>query len=114
MQLRKHRTENVTICKKVYQSLYNQVAQILTISNLIADEMSEINKDLQRENYWANIETVDLLDCWSDFYFEKGRFPGSQELTMVPQAEIPKFVKTYMPLSPTDVYQNLKEQMQKD
>ena len=51
MQLRKHRTENVTICKKVYQSLYNQVAQILTISNLTADEMSEINKDLQRENY---------------------------------------------------------------
>ena len=31
----------------------------------------EINKELLRENYWANIETVDLLDCWSDFFFAK-------------------------------------------
>ena len=34
-----------------------------TINNLPADEMMEINKDLQRENYWANIETVVFLDC---------------------------------------------------
>ena len=39
--------------------------------------MMEINKDLQRENYWANNETVDLLDRLSDFFFAKGSFPGS-------------------------------------
>ena len=77
--------ENVTICKKTYQSLYKQVAQNLnfTINNLPAYELMEINKDLQRENYWTNIETVDLLDCWCDFYFTKDKFPGSQELIMV-------------------------------
>ena len=77
--------ENVTICKKTYQSLYEQVAQNLNfaINNLLADEMMEINKDLQRENYWTNIETVDLLDCCCDFYFTKEKFPGSQELIMV-------------------------------
>ena len=77
--------ENVTICKKTYQSLYEQVAQNLNfaINNLLADEMMEINKDLQRENYWTNIETVDLLDCWCDFYFTKEKFQGSQELIMV-------------------------------
>ena len=77
--------ENVTICKKTYQSLYKQVAQNLnfTINNLPAYELMEINKDLQRENYWTNIETVDLLDCWCDFYFTKDKFPGSQEFIMV-------------------------------
>ena len=44
---------------------------------LPADEMMEINKDLQTENYWANNETVDLLDRLSDFFFAKGSFPGS-------------------------------------
>ena len=102
--------ENVTISKKTYQSLYNQVAKNLsfTIANLPVDEMMEIDKDLERENYWVNIETVDVLDCWSDFYFTKGRFPGIQELIMVPQAQIPPFVKTQTPLSPIDLYQNFK------
>ena len=27
-----------------------------------------------------------FLDCWCEFYFHKGRFPGSQELIMVLQA----------------------------
>ena len=102
--------ENITICKKTYKTLYNQIAQNLsfTIKNLPADEMTEINKDLQRENFWANIETIDLLDCWRDFFFAKGRFRGSQELIMVPQAEIPKFVRTKTVLSPTDLYQKFE------
>ena len=109
-QLIKSSSENITICKMVYQSFYNQVEQNLnlTISNWTADEMSEINKGLQRGNYWANIETDDLLDCWSSFYFERGRFPVSQERIMVPQAEISKFVATYMPLSHIDLYDKFK------
>ena len=102
--------ENITICKKTYNTLFNQIAQNLsfTIKNLPADEMTEINKDLQRENFSANIETIDLLDCWCDFFFAKGRFQGSQELIMVPQAEIPKFVRTKTVLSPTDLYQKFE------
>ena len=68
----------------------------------------EINQDLERENYWANIETVDPLDCWSDFCFTKGRFPGSQELKMVPQTQIHPFVITQASLSLIDFYQNFK------
>ena len=71
--------------------------------------MMEINKDLEGKNYWANIETVEDLDCWSGFYFTKGRFLGSQELIMVPQTQIPPFIKTQTPLSPIDLYQNFKE-----
>ena len=71
--------------------------------------MMEINKGLQRENYWVNIETVYFLDCWSDFFFAKARFPRSQELIMVPQAEIPKFIRTQTELSLIDLYQKFKE-----
>ena len=109
-QLLINSAENITICKETYQTLYNQVAQNLsfTINNLPADEMMEINKELQRENYWANIETVDFLDCWSDFFFAQGRFLGSQELKMVPQTEIPKFFRTQTALPPIDLYQRFK------
>ena len=86
----------------------NNVSEKVSINNLPADEMMEINKDLKRENYWANFQTVDLLDCWSDFFFVKGRFPDSQDLIMVPQAEIPKFVRTQTALSPIDLYQKFK------
>ena len=48
------------------------------------------------------------MDCWRDFFFAKGRFRGSQELIMVPQAEIPKFVRTKTVLSPTDLYQKFE------
>ena len=76
--------------------------------------MMEINKDLQRENYWVNIEAVDFLDCCSDFFFAKGRFPGSQELIMVPQAEIPKFVRTQTsPYLQLIYIKNSKQQIQK-
>ena len=49
-----------------------------------------------------------FLDCWCEFYFHKERFPGSQELIMVPQAQIPPFGKTQTPLSPIDLFQNMK------
>ena len=49
-----------------------------------------------------------FLDCWCEFYFHKGRFPGSQELIMVLQAKIPPFIKVQMPLSPIDLHQNFK------
>ena len=49
-----------------------------------------------------------FLNCWCEFYFHKGRFPGSQELIIVPQAQIPPFIKVQTPLSPIDLYQNFK------
>ena len=100
-------TENITICKKAYQSFYNQIAQNLinTINELPADKIEEINKDLQRANYWVNKDRNDLLDSWCDFFYNYGRFPGSQELILAPQVEIPNFVKTNTPLSAIDLFQ---------
>ena len=62
---------------------------------------------MQRENYWVNKDSIGLLHAWCDFFFN-GRFLGSQELIMVPQADIPPFVNTATPLSPIDLYRNFK------
>ena len=98
--------ENVTIAKKTYKSFYKQITDNLTfmLDNLPDDEFKEIINDLHTENYLPD----NFLDCWCEFYFHKGRFPGSQELIMVPQAQIPPFIKLQMPLSPIDLQQNFK------
>ena len=101
--------ENVTIAKKTYKSFYKQITDNLTfmLDNLPDDEFKEIINDLHTENYLPD-NFDNFLDCWCEFYFHKGRFPGSQELIMVPQAQIPPFIKAQMPLSPIDLYQNFK------
>ena len=77
------------------------------LDNLPDDEFKEIINDLHTENYLPD-NFDNFLDCWCEFYFHKGRFPGSQELIMVPQAQIPPFIKAQTPLSPIDLYQNFK------
>ena len=73
------------------------------LDNLPDDEFKEIINDLHTKNDFDN-----FLDCWCEFFFHKGMFPGSQELTRVPQAQIPPFIKTQMPLSPIYLYQNFE------
>ena len=77
------------------------------LDNLPDDEFKEIINDLHIENYLPD-DFDNFLDCWCEFYFHKGRFPGSQELIMVPQAQIPPFIKAQTPLSPIELYQNFK------
>ena len=71
------------------------------------NEFKKIINDLHTENYLPD-NFDNFLDCWCEFYFHKGRFPGSQELIMVPQAQIPPFIKAQTPLSPIELYQNFK------
>ena len=79
----------------------------LAVENLSAEEFSERKEDFNGENFWAR-HVVHELDCWIAFFFIKGRFPGSQKLIMLPQADIPDFVKTETPLSPIDLYKKFK------
>ena len=101
--------ENITIAEKTYQSLYKYLEQnlYLTVENLSSEEFAEIKDDFNRENFWAK-HVVHELDCWIAFFFSKGRFPGSQKLIMLPQADIPDFIKTEAPLLPIDLYKKFK------
>ena len=57
INLIKKSIENITICKQTHLSFYNQISQYLesTIKNLPADERNEIDRDLQRNNYFINL-----------------------------------------------------------
>ena len=65
-----------------------------TIKNLPVDEREEIDRDLQRNNYFINLgETNEfsdhnIIDTFCDFFQQHGRFPGSQDLIVVPKPEI--------------------------
>ena len=98
--------ENITIARKSYQSLLEQNLY-LTVENLSSEEFAEIKDDFNRENFWTK-RVAHELDCWIAFFFSKGRFPVSQKLIMLPQANIPDFIKTETPLSPIDLYKKLK------
>ena len=97
--------ENVTIAKKSYQTFYNIIERNLysTMEKLSIDELDKIKKDFLRENFWAENVVIDL-DCWIAFYFNHGRFPGSQKRISIPQVKLPFFLRTDMPISPADLY----------
>ena len=97
--------ENVTIAKKSYETFYNVVERNFysTMSKLSMDERDKIKDDFLRENFWAE-NVVTELDCWISFYFQHGRFPGSQNLISIPKVSLPYFLKTGMPISPVDLY----------
>ena len=97
--------ENVTIAKKTYKSFYKQITNNLTLCLIICLIMS-LKKLLMIYilKTICKMILIIFLDRWCEFYFHKGRFPGSQELIIVPQAQIPPFVKTQT----LDLYQNFK------
>ena len=47
----------------------------------------------------------ELLKLFSQFFFKTGRFPGSENLAIVPMGVMPSFVKTNEVISPFDLYE---------
>ena len=96
--------ENVTIAKKTYENFYNSVDKslFLTLNKLPFEDKEKINDDFVRENF--DLNDLQTLDSWVAFYYKHGRFPGSQTLIILPQVEIPEFVKTSTPISPLELY----------
>ena len=82
----------------------------MTINNLPADEKQEINRDLQNLNYNITVGEKNLnqfidtsaLDISADFFQNEGRFPGMQDLIILPKPEIPNFLRANNILSTND------------
>ena len=115
INLIKNSIENITICKQTYLNFYNQISQYLTntIRNLPVDERNEIDCDLQKHNYFINLgETNDfsdhnIIDIFCNFFQQHGRFPGSQDLIVVPKPEIPYFIKANKVISTNQLYEKI-------
>ena len=69
------------MAKKSYQTFYKIIERNLysTMEKLSINERDKVKEDSLRENFGAQ-SVVTNLDCWTAFYFEHGRFPGSQKL----------------------------------
>ena len=77
----------------------------------MANEINEIDRDLQRNNCFVNLGNTNafsdhnIIDTFCDFFLNHGRFPGSQELIIVPRPEIENFIKIQKIISTNELYQ---------
>ena len=101
--------ENLLILKKTHDQLYNQIAKNFNemLKKMPFDLYSEIENDFLRENY--EINDVKNLDSWVSFYFKHGRFPGNNDLTILPQTNLPSVVdELSVEVSPVQLYEKFK------
>ena len=97
--------ENIEILKKTYDELFRQIEknQIEMLQNMPFDFFKDIENDLRRELYLE--EDFLKLDTWIAFYYKLGRFPGEQELTILPQSAKPKTIDPLSTeVSPLELY----------
>ena len=73
------------------------------MEKILVHKNDMIKEDFYRETFWAD-DVVTQLDCWIAFYFQQGRFPGSQKLIATPQVKTSPFLESDIPISPTDLY----------
>ena len=67
------------------------------------NEKRKFKKILKEKIFLLKIRYKTLITGF--LFFDKGRFPESQELVILPQPKIPDFVRTQIALSPIDLYQ---------
>ena len=74
----------------------------LTLEKISFEQINGIKNDFTR----ANFENSDVksLQSWVEFFFKFGRFPGSDKIIILPQCELPKYVKTDIEISPIDLF----------
>ena len=97
--------ENIEILKKTYDQLFMQIEknQIKILQDMPFDFFEDIENDLRREQYLE--EDFFKLDTWISFYYKLGRFPGDQELTILPQSSKPKTIDPLSTeVSPLELY----------
>ena len=84
--------ENVTVAKKSYETFHNIIERNFysVMEKILLDECDIIKEDFCRENFWAE-HVVTQLGFWIAFYFQHGRFPGSQKLIAIPQVKTLSF-----------------------
>ena len=97
--------ENVTILRKTYEKLYDQIAKQFntTLQKMPFELYNEIEDDFRREKF--DVSESKNLDNWVAFYHKHGRFPGNSELTILPQSQIPDLIDPLsVEVSPIELY----------
>ena len=97
---------NVTICKDVYSNMYGAVADCLREAfNYMEQESTDrIEKEIRLNYFFINFNNKNNARdlAYAHFFNELGRFPGSLDLAVVPQGDIPNFIQATVIISPSD------------
>lgn len=107
--------ENLNYCKSFYENVFDDIAyffhrKLKETPNTFIEKMEE---DLAREIFYhkkikEQENSTEVLQKFNQFFFKTGRFPGTNDLAVVPSGLIPSFVKTKDVISPFDLYENFQ------
>ena len=104
--------DNLNYCKDYYQTGFDDTAYffyqyIKKIHDIFVEKMEDnISHEIYFHKPLKSIENPrELLKLFSQFFFKTGRFPGSENLAIVPMGVMPSFVKTNEVISPFDLYE---------
>ena len=69
----------------------------------LAGEIFYRKKIKQQEN------STEVFQKFNQFFFKTGRYPGNNNLAIIPSGVIPAFFKTKDVISPSDLYETFKD-----
>ena len=99
-------------CKDYYQTGFDDTAYFLhqyikKIHDIFVEKMEDnISHEIYFHKLLKSIENPrEFLKLFSQFFFKTGRFPGTENLAIVPMGVMPSFVKTNEVISPFDLYE---------
>ena len=100
--------DNILILKQTYTKLFEflekEFADILR--NTPVELSSELIDYFKRKKFELNERTISSLRNWIDFYFKTGRFPGSDDLTILPVSSLPEVIdNSTISISPVELYE---------
>ena len=73
-----------------------------------------MEEDLAREIFYRKKikeqeNSTEVFQKFNQFFFKTGRYPGNNNLAIIPSGVIPAFVKTKDVISPSDLYETFKD-----
>ena len=76
--------------------------------------VEKMEEDLAREIFYRKKikeqeNSSEVFQKFNQFFFKTGRYPGNNNLAIIPSGVIPAFVKTKDVISPSDLYETFKD-----
>ena len=107
--------ENSNYCKNFYGNVFDDIAYFFheKLKETPDTFIEKMEEDLAREIFYhkkikEQENSTEVLQKFNQFFFKTGRFPGTNDLAIVPSGLIPSFVKTKDVISPFDLYENFQ------
>ena len=108
--------KNLNYCKQIYENVFDDIAyffhrKLKETHDIFVEKMEE---DLTREIFYQKKikeqeNSTKVFKNFNQFFFKTGRFPGSDNLAIIPSSIIPAFVKIKDVMLPSDLYETFKD-----